>query len=310
MTSLILSVLCVSVLGLCECCSCIEKTKLELGCESDFIFQTEVKSTHRNNADPYDLYYKIDRPSYENTYKFNFKQYVSAANTDRVYTRESSSLCGVFLEEEKTYILSGRVNKEKQRMEISICSSWVEAPISAESQQLLMQFKHETALYRDSSGIHLGVAVALPWSVWAPVELRCRPNFSGAVPVVPGAAPVVADVEQATSLIRSEVQALQQRNKIADKHGWDTVREHPDNDDDDVKLRSAIARANRNRRFRPYDQDSGRLRQEVIKKVFSNNSNFLSSSGRASLAASQDTWLETAHTSNEASSHNSQQKII
>ncbi|XP_052278220.1 uncharacterized protein LOC127876786 [Dreissena polymorpha] len=110
------------------------------------VFQTEVKSTHRNNADPYDLYYKIDRPSYENTYKFNFKQYVSAANTDRVYTRESSSLCGVFLEEEKTYILSGRVNKEKQRMEISICSSWVEAPISAESQQLLMQFKHETAV--------------------------------------------------------------------------------------------------------------------------------------------------------------------
>ncbi|KAH3843197.1 hypothetical protein DPMN_116708 [Dreissena polymorpha] len=52
-------------------------------------------------------------------------------------------------------------------------------------------------------------------------------------------------------------------------------------------------------------QDSERLRQEVIKKVFSNNSNFRSSSGRASLAASQDTWLETAHTSNEASSHNS-----
>ncbi|KAH3712457.1 hypothetical protein DPMN_072159 [Dreissena polymorpha] len=56
-----------------------------------------------------------------------------------------------------------------------------------------------------------------------------------------------------------------QRNKllkIADKHGWDTVRdydEHPlaDNDDDAAKLRSASARANRNRRFRPYD-DSGR----------------------------------------------------
>ncbi|KAH3739703.1 uncharacterized protein LOC127851564 [Dreissena polymorpha] len=69
------------------------------------------------------------------------------------------------------------------------------------------------------------------------------------------------DVERAKSLIKSEVQALQQRNKllmIADKHGWDTVREydeHPlaDNDDDDAKLRSAIECANRNRRFRPYD---------------------------------------------------------
>ncbi|KAH3777375.1 uncharacterized protein LOC127843877 [Dreissena polymorpha] len=146
MRSLILSVLCVSVLGLCECCSCIEKTKLELGCESDFIFQTEVKSTHRNIAHPFDLYYKIDRPCYENTYKFNFKQYVSAANTDRVYTSESSSLCGVYLEEGKTYILSGRVNKEKQRFEISSCLSWVESPISAESQQLLMQFKQGTVV--------------------------------------------------------------------------------------------------------------------------------------------------------------------
>ncbi|KAH3785683.1 hypothetical protein DPMN_163777 [Dreissena polymorpha] len=43
----------------------------------------------------------------------------------------------------------------------------------------------------------------------------------------------------------------------------------------------------------------------VIKKVFSNNSDFRSSSDRASLAASHDTWLETAQTSNEASSHNS-----
>ncbi|KAH3690601.1 hypothetical protein DPMN_191930 [Dreissena polymorpha] len=52
-------------------------------------------------------------------------------------------------------------------------------------------------------------------------------------------------------------------------------------------------------------QDSGRLRQDVIKKVFSNNRDFRSSSDRASLATSQDTWLESAHTSNEASSHNS-----
>ncbi|KAH3816336.1 hypothetical protein DPMN_117850 [Dreissena polymorpha] len=72
------------------------------------------------------------------------------------------------------------------------------------------------------------------------------------------------DVEQATSLIRSEAQALQQRNKllkITDKHGWDTVREydeHPlaDKDDDAAKLRSAIARAKQNRRFRPNDVSS------------------------------------------------------
>ncbi|KAH3709711.1 hypothetical protein DPMN_069174 [Dreissena polymorpha] len=52
--------------------------------------------------------------------------------------------------------------------------------------------------------------------------------------------------------IRSEVQALLQCKKllkIADKHGWDTVRkynEHPlaDNDIDAAKLCSAIARAN------------------------------------------------------------------
>ncbi|KAH3717712.1 hypothetical protein DPMN_060507 [Dreissena polymorpha] len=47
------------------------------------------------------------------------------------------------------------------------------------------------------------------------------------------------------------------------------------------------------------------LRQDVIKKVFYNNSDFRSSSDRASLAASQNTWLQTAQTSNEASSHNS-----
>ncbi|KAH3775793.1 hypothetical protein DPMN_177201 [Dreissena polymorpha] len=47
------------------------------------------------------------------------------------------------------------------------------------------------------------------------------------------------------------------------------------------------------------------LRQEVINKVSSNNSDFRSSSDRSSLAASQGTWLYTAHTSNEASSHNS-----
>ncbi|KAH3892629.1 hypothetical protein DPMN_016751 [Dreissena polymorpha] len=33
-------------------------------------------------------------------------------------------------------------------------------------------------LYRDSTGIHRGVAVALPGSVWAPLELRCRPGCS------------------------------------------------------------------------------------------------------------------------------------
>ncbi|KAH3717143.1 hypothetical protein DPMN_059923 [Dreissena polymorpha] len=44
---------------------------------------------------------------------------------------------------------------------------------------------------------------------------------------------------------------------------------------------------------------------KTLSRNFSKNSDFRSSSDRATLAASQETWLETAQTSNEASSNNS-----
>ena len=71
--------------------------------------------------------------------------------------------------------------------------------------------------------------------------------------------------EDAEVAIRSELEEIQQRNKlikIADRHGWDTVREytlHPlaDNDEDAAKIRSAIARASRKRwSAKPYERRS------------------------------------------------------
>lgn len=71
--------------------------------------------------------------------------------------------------------------------------------------------------------------------------------------------------EDAEVAIRSELEEIQQRNKlikIADRHGWDTVREytlHPlaDNDEDVAKIRSAIARASRKRwSAKPYERRS------------------------------------------------------
>ena len=71
--------------------------------------------------------------------------------------------------------------------------------------------------------------------------------------------------EDAEVAIRSELEEIQQRNKlikIADRHGWDTVREytlHPlaDNDEDVAKIRSAIARASRKRwSVKPYERRS------------------------------------------------------
>jgi hypothetical protein len=61
--------------------------------------------------------------------------------------------------------------------------------------------------------------------------------------------------EEAEVAIRSELEEIQQRNKlieIADRHGLDTVREntfHPlaDNNEDAAKICSAIARASRKR---------------------------------------------------------------
>jgi hypothetical protein len=67
--------------------------------------------------------------------------------------------------------------------------------------------------------------------------------------------------DTADDIIKSEISQIGQRNKIikiADRHGWDVVKEytiHPlaDDNDDAVKLRAAINRANR-RRPKHYDR--------------------------------------------------------
>ena len=69
--------------------------------------------------------------------------------------------------------------------------------------------------------------------------------------------------EDAKSVIKSEVSALRQRNKIlkiADKHGWDTLHEYlddplADDNEDATRLRGAIIRAGRKRK-RPVAQRS------------------------------------------------------
>jgi hypothetical protein len=68
------------------------------------------------------------------------------------------------------------------------------------------------------------------------------------------------NVSAIKDIAQNEALEIRKRNKllkIADKHGWDTVREYDadplaDNDDDASKLRGAIARANRSRRYSPY----------------------------------------------------------
>lgn len=99
--------------------------------------------------------------------------------------------------------------------------------------------------------------------------------------------------EDAEVAIRSELEEIQQRNKlikIADRHGWDTVREytlHPlaDNNEDAAKIRSAIARASRKRwSAKPYERRSppistatgtGRGQNQLFrsKQGFNNNNN-------------------------------------
>jgi hypothetical protein len=72
------------------------------------------------------------------------------------------------------------------------------------------------------------------------------------------------DVACSLEIIEREKKALKYRNKsirIADKHGWATVKEYVDSDiadnsEDASKLRSAISRASaKNRRFTPYDRN-------------------------------------------------------
>ena len=69
--------------------------------------------------------------------------------------------------------------------------------------------------------------------------------------------------EDTEDVVKSEISEIRQRNKlikIADRHGWDTVREytlHPlaDDNEDTNKLRTAIARASRKRNVsKPYDR--------------------------------------------------------
>jgi hypothetical protein len=67
---------------------------------------------------------------------------------------------------------------------------------------------------------------------------------------------MVDDVSEITSIIQREKEALRHRNKIlciADKHGWDTVKEYTDSDladnaEDATKLRGAIFRAAKKRK--------------------------------------------------------------
>ncbi|XP_062595343.1 uncharacterized protein LOC134256677 [Saccostrea cucullata] len=73
---------------------------------------------------------------------------------------------------------------------------------------------------------------------------------------------ISGDFSGVTDLISSEKEAIRQRNKIlriADKHGWDTVKEYVDSDiadnsEDAARLRSAISRAANKKRKSPYDR--------------------------------------------------------
>ena len=66
----------------------------------------------------------------------------------------------------------------------------------------------------------------------------------------------------ASEIIAEEKEVIRKRNKIlkiADKHGWDTVREYldsplADNKDDASDLRAAISRAARKRNAKPYNR--------------------------------------------------------
>jgi hypothetical protein len=74
---------------------------------------------------------------------------------------------------------------------------------------------------------------------------------------------MVDDVSEIISIIQKDKEALRHRNKIlriADKHGWDTVKEYTDSDladntEDATKLRGAIFRAAKKRRYNYDDKD-------------------------------------------------------
>ncbi|WAQ98978.1 MGAP-like protein [Mya arenaria] len=60
----------------------------------------------------------------------------------RVYTAEHGATCGVSLQKDKIYLLSGSVNQSEKRLEINSCVSWVEGfPLSRPSRRLARKFK-------------------------------------------------------------------------------------------------------------------------------------------------------------------------
>lgn len=76
---------------------------------------------------------------------------------------------------------------------------------------------------------------------------------------------MINEISEVLDIIQKEKEFLRQRNKIlriADKHGWDTVKENTDSDladnsEDATKLRSAISReAAKKRRYNPYSYDN------------------------------------------------------
>ncbi|CAG2198497.1 unnamed protein product [Mytilus edulis] len=72
----------------------------------------------------------------------------------------------------------------------------------------------------------------------------------------------LGNVTEVSSIISEEKEVLRKRNKIlkiADKHGWDTVKEYLDsplaeNKEDASDLRAAISRAARKRNYKPYNK--------------------------------------------------------
>ncbi|KAH3860920.1 hypothetical protein DPMN_023844 [Dreissena polymorpha] len=59
-------------------------------------------------------------------------------------------------------------------------------PLASQQSTGLLMYRSYTGTLSAFTGLHRGVAVALPGSEWAPVELRCRPGASRAAPVVAG----------------------------------------------------------------------------------------------------------------------------
>ena len=98
---------------------------------------------------------------------------------------------------------------------------------------------------------------------------------------------VLGDLDEALKIIDSEKQKLQYRLKIlriADKHGWDTVKEYTDSDladnaEDATKLRSAISRAAAKKRQAQTPYSRFQPRNPGVFTGMSNKQLFLGNSG-------------------------------